>query len=130
MSTIARPRLPTAWQWYSVFVGPIVWAAHFAFGSLVSEKTCELGPSTPTLWGINESKAIVGLATIIGAVLLITGFVVAVRWWRRTVAPVDGPPPGGRDAFLSRVATGSCLLFLLLLLTEGVPNYLILRACR
>lgn len=129
MSTFARPRLPTVAQWYSVFIGPIVWVFHFAFSYLVSEKTCDLGPSGPTIWGLNEAKAIAGLATLIGAVLLIIGLAIALRWWRHSVAPVDGPPPTGRNAFLARLAAGSCLMFLLLVLTEGIPNLLILRVC-
>lgn len=116
--------------WYAVFAGPGVWSVHFLFSYLLSEKTCKLGPADETWFGVNQSKALAFSFTIVGLVAIIGALIFAIQRWRRVrTAHHEDAPPNGRDVFLAIYAIASNALFGLLVLTEGLPNLLLLPVC-
>ena len=115
----ARP----AALWAGLVAGPAAWAGHLLVTYFFDEKSCKLGPQ-------RDVKGVLVALTAAAAVVCGAGIAVSVRSLRVLGAgDVEGAPPLGRQRFMALSGLAMSVLFLLLVLVQGVPNLVVLRLC-
>ena len=123
-------RLPALW--FGLAAGPLAWAGHLMASYLLDEGTCKLGYRQSTVLGIPTHKAVLGSFTVAGGIVTLAAGVVGFLAWRATGAghdPDELGPPVGRIQFMGLGGALVSAMFLVLILTEGVVNLVLLRVC-
>ncbi len=111
--------------WLTVFLaGAIAWSLHLMVSYAVASMGCTFALDHMTLFGISAIPFLIGLITLLAALVSISTGVLAYRKWQRTeVNQVDG-----FARFLTLGGTVLNGLFTVLILFEAVP-VLMVRPC-
>ncbi|MHB8671834.1 MAG: hypothetical protein ACYDAD_14950 [Acidimicrobiales bacterium] len=123
-------RLPALW--FGLVAGPLTWSGHLMASYLLDEGACALGYRESTVLGLPFHKALLGAFTVVAAVVTVAAGVVGYLAWRAAGAahdPDELAPPVGRVQFMGLGGALVSGMFLVLILTEGVINIVLLRVC-
>jgi nitrate reductase gamma subunit len=104
-------------QWVGLGLGGTVWFAQHIVGYGITEARCDaVGPG----WGIQHDlwQAVL-MASAAVLVVAAEAAAITVLWRTRTVSYEDGPPPG-RIRFLAIAAATANVIFLLIILLDGL----------
>jgi hypothetical protein len=106
---MTRTRLE-ALQWYALLGGAFAWATEYVAGYFVSTADCT---------GSTAHTSTAQVALVAGAVLAIAAAEAAAVVVYRQTTP-DAPPPSGRLHFFAQAALLGNVLFLLIVVLNGV----------
>lgn len=119
--TASQSRLTGALAlWFGLLAAPLAWTLHLFISYGLVPVTCDRG-----------SKLLLGVVTGAAAIISVAAAWVSWRIWQRTRMDSTTELGGvrGRDAFLGLAGAALSLLFLALILVEGIPD-IFLDPCR
>jgi hypothetical protein len=115
---LARPSLETL-QWFGLFGAALVWAVQHVIGFGVDVARCS---AVGVRWGINVTSWQVSLL-VVSLVLVLLSEAAAVTVLLQTRGfEDDDPPPDGRRHFFAVAATVGNVLFLVIILLDGLSQ--------
>lgn len=115
---IARPSIESL-QWFGLFGAALVWTAQHVLAFGVNIARCS---PVDVRWGIDQRVWQITLLAV-AALLVLASEAAAVTVLRRTWGvEEDGPPPDGRRHFFAIAATVGNVLFLVIILTDGLAQ--------
>jgi hypothetical protein len=113
-------------QWVGLLAGALVWTGQHVVGYGVTEAACSAGGAH---WGLStDTWEAVLMAVAAGCVLAAELAAVAVVVRTREESYEDSPPPG-RMRFLAIAAIAANLIFLVIILLDGIGS-IVNVACR
>ncbi|MGZ4390174.1 MAG: hypothetical protein ACXVZL_12410 [Gaiellaceae bacterium] len=108
-------RLHEALQWFALLGGALAWATQFVLGFWIAASRCY--PANAG-WRVPE-KAFYTAATAPAALVALLAEAAAV-WLYLQLRDHDSTPPGGRHVFFAYASIAGNVLFLALILLEGI----------
>jgi hypothetical protein len=113
-------------QWVGLFVAPLAWLGQHLVGQAITQARCSEANAT---WGISNTAWQIGL--LVGAaVLILASEAAAVTSYLRTrEGNYESAPPLGRIQLVSVASMTTNLLFLVIVLLDGVASIIDI-ACR
>jgi hypothetical protein len=113
-------------QWVGLFVAPLAWWGQHLIGQAIAQAQCSVANST---WHVSNRAWQIGL--LVGAGLLILASeAAAVAAYRDTKdEDYESPPPAGRVQLIAIAAMTTNLIFLVIVLLDGIASILDIQ-CR
>jgi hypothetical protein len=118
---MSRGRALAALQWVGFFVAPAAWFAQHVVGQAIAQASCSVAN---TSWGVsNRAWQIVLLAGACTLILLSEAAAVAI--FRGTEeSSYQSPPPEGRVRLIAIAAMTTNLIYLVIVLLDGIASIL------
>ena len=122
---LARPGIDSL-QWFGLFGAALVWTVQHVLAFGVDVARCS---PVNVRWGVDQRVWQVTLL-VVAVVLVLASEAAAVTVLRETrEVEEDGPPPDGRRHFFAVAASVGNVLFLVIILMDGLAQ-LALTPCR
>jgi hypothetical protein len=115
---VTRTRLELL-QWFALFGGPLAWALEHVVGFGISDAGCHVAGAQ---WGLDIASLEVVLAVIVGVVVVAAGAAATVVFRATRELDEDAPGPGGRLRFFAEAAMLGNVLFLVIVVLDGVSS--------
>ncbi len=125
----SRGRLFDAlWMWFAFLGGAIAWALHLGSAWGITETTCLSGHSRI---GSIPLPVVITLATTLPLLVALLSLAAAWVMWRRTGPDRvdDSTPSGGRAHLLAGVGLAANVLFIAIIVFDGVA-LMVFPSCR
>jgi len=113
-------------QWVGLFVAPFAWLAQHLIGQAASQASCS---RANTVWGMSNTAWQIGLLVGAGSLILLSEAAAIVAFRRTREGDHDSPPPLGRIQLIAVASMTTNLLFLVIVLLDGVASIVDI-ACR
>lgn len=113
-------------QWIGLFVAPFAWLAQHLIGQAASQASCS---TANTVWGLSNTAWQVGLLVGAGLLILVSEAAAVVAFLHTREGDHDSPPPLGRIQLVSVASMTTNLLFLVIVLLDGIASIVDI-ACR
>jgi hypothetical protein len=113
---VTRNRLEIL-QWFSLFAGPLAWAAEHVVGYFISAAACDVAGRQ---WGLDPAAWQSVLAVLAGAVVVVAWLAAYVAFRETRTVDHDAPGPLGRIHFFAQAALLGNVLFFVIVVLDGV----------
>jgi hypothetical protein len=116
---MSRMRKLALLQWVGIFVAPFAWVGQHLIGQAVAQISCSVanGP-----WGVSNDAWQVGLMVGAGLLILASEAAAVVVYRGTRESDYQSPPPLGRLQLFSIAAMSTNLLFLVIVLLDGIAS--------
>lgn len=108
-------------QWIGVLAAPLTWAAQHVVGFGVTQAECNVGGMR---WGISNNVWQLSMLGVGGTIVIGAEIAAAIVFRRTRNIGHDDPPPDGRLHFLATAALVANVLFLSVMLLDGIASNL------
>jgi hypothetical protein len=106
-------------QWFSLFAGPLAWTTEHVGGFWISDASCHIAGAQ---WGLNAAPLQTVLAVLVGAVVVAAWLAALVAFRETRTIDKDEPGPLGRIHFFAQAALLGNVLFLVIVVLDGVAT--------
>lgn len=106
-------------QWIGLLAAPLTWAAQHVVGFGVTQAECGAGGMR---WGISNDVWQLSMLAAGGIVVVAAQVCAAIVFVRTRDVGKDDPPPRGRMHFLATAALVANVLFLTVMLLDGITS--------
>jgi hypothetical protein len=106
-------------QWFGFVAAPLAWLAQHIIGLGVTQARCNVAGMR---WGIDNTAWQLTLLVVCGLIVIAAEIAAALVFVRTRNVGEDDPPPYGRMHFLSAAAVVANVLFLTVILLDGVAS--------
>jgi hypothetical protein len=115
---VSRSRLELL-QWFGLFGGALAWATQHVVGYGISDSACNVAGSQ---WGLHPAAMQIVAAAVAGAVVIAAWTASYVAFRETQVVGQDAPGPAGRIHFFAQAALLGNVLFLVIVVLNGVSS--------
>lgn len=106
-------------QWFSLFAGPLAWATEHVVGYFISDAACNVAGAR---WQLDTAPWQAVLAVLAGAVVVAAWLAAFVTFRETRTVDKDEPGPLGRIHFFAQAALLGNVLFLVIVVLDGVGS--------
>jgi hypothetical protein len=106
-------------QWLGLIAAPLTWAAQHVVGFGATQAECNVGGMH---WGISNDVWQLTMLAVGGLIIAGAEVAAAIVFRRTRNVGEDDPPPDGRVHFLASAALVANLLFLTVILLDGIAS--------
>ncbi len=107
-------------QWLGLLVAPWAWFGQHVIGQAVAQAACS---AANVSWGVSNRTWQIALLAAAGALILVSeAAAVAAYRATRTADAYESPPPLGRAQLIAIAAMTTNLLYLVIVLLDGVAS--------
>jgi hypothetical protein len=106
-------------QWLGLFVAPAAWFGQHLIGQAVSQASCA---RVNTAWGISNVTWQIVLIVVAGSLILLSEAAAVAAFLGTREASYEEPPPIGRMQLVAIAAMATNLLYLVIVLLDGVAS--------